>query len=236
VIYINYLVEAAHLEPWLPPGLELQRVGPDGQWAAFSSLSYRHGHFGPALLGPLRRLLPSPVQTNWRVYVRDPRTGREGIYFVTNAIDWTLHALAARLMSEGMPMHVLHRARLARAATGEIDLVLDPGAGSAPDAVAHLAPLPARPTDGSWQAAFPTYEAMLAYIVPQDRAFSVQPWYGRVTRQEIVLGIPLDHCEPLAGRVQSRAASAIVGEAEAFCFRVPQVAFRFDREERDRFA
>ena len=28
---------------------------------------------------------------------------------------------------------------------------------------------------------------MLAYVVPQDRGFSTQPWHGRVTRQEIRL-------------------------------------------------
>ena len=234
VIYVNYLVEAARLETLVPPGLELQRVGPEGRLALFSSLTYRHGHFGPALLGPLRRLLPSPIHTNWRIYVRDPYTGRSGVYFVTNAMDSTLHALAARMMSEGMPMHVLAHATLDRAPDGRIDLASDPGAGSAPDLVAHLASLPARPPDGAWRAAFPTYEAMLAYTVPQDRAFSVQPWNGWVTRQEIALGIPLDACEPLAGTAKSRAATALLGAAVPFCFRVPHVAFRFDRELHDR--
>jgi hypothetical protein len=74
---------------------------------------------------------------------------------------------------------------------------------------------------------------MLAYVVPQDRGFSTQPWHGRVTRQEIRLEIPLSACEPLEGRVSSRAATAIVGAAEPFCFRVASVRFRFDREEYD---
>ena len=67
--------------------------------------------------------------------------------------------------------------------------------------------------------------------VPMDRAFSSQPWYGRLTRQEIDLGIPLTSCEPLAGTVRSRAAEVIVGDAEPLCFRVARVHFRFDREE-----
>src|SRR5262249_23544535 len=56
VIYCNYLVEAERLLRFVPRGLELQRLGANGRWAMFSFLSYRHGHFGPALLGPLRRL------------------------------------------------------------------------------------------------------------------------------------------------------------------------------------
>src|SRR6202030_3260175 len=99
----------------------------------FTHLTYRHGHFGPALLGPLRRLLPSPVHTNWRIYVRDRQSGRIGIYFVTNAIASTLHALAARLLSEGMPMHALAGGTVTVGAGDEVRVRLDSGGGSGPD-------------------------------------------------------------------------------------------------------
>jgi hypothetical protein len=66
--------------------------------------------------------------------------------------------------------------------------------------------------------------------VPQDRAMSSQPWYRRITRQEIELGIPLEACEPLAGHAASRAAQALVGAARPVCFRVPQVTLRFGAE------
>lgn len=231
VIYVSWLVEAARLLPLVPEGLELQRVGPGGRLGVFTVLSFRHGHFGPRLAGPLRRLFPSPIHTNWRIHVRDPRAGTRGIHFVTNAIASTPHALAARLMSEGMPMHVLARATL-EAGDGRVAVRLDPGTGSAPDLEADLSAV-APPATGPWAAAFPTWRDMLAYVVPQDRALSVQPWHGRVTRQEIRLEIPLDACEPLQGRVTSRAAAAILGEAEPFCFRVPAVRFRFDAETYD---
>jgi hypothetical protein len=236
VIYVNYVVEAARLQPLVPEGLVLQRLGPDGVYAFFTFLSYRHGHFGPALLGPLRRFLPSPVQTNWRIHVRDPRTGTTGIYFVTNAIDSTIHALAARMLSEGMPMHVLRSGIVGADGKGGYRLSLEPGAGSAPDAVATLCAAGEMPDDGPWRACFASYEAMLAYCVPQDRALSSQPWYRRTTRQEIDLGIPLSACEPLVGEVHSRAARAIVGDAIPFCFRVASVDFLFAREEHDPLA
>lgn len=233
VIYVNYMVDAAVLAPLVPPGLALQRLGPGGHYALFSFLTYRHGHFGPALLGPLRGLLPSPIQSNWRIYVTDPRSGRAGVYFVTNAIDSTLHALAARLLSEGMPMHVLRQATLQTASDGGVVLRLDSGAGTAPAAEATLAPAGGTPTSGPWQVCFASYRDMLAYAVPQDRAFSVQPWAGRITRQEIALGIPLEACVPLVGVVQSATATALVGPAVPFCFRVPRVAFRFARQYAD---
>jgi hypothetical protein len=68
----------------------MRRARPDetfGRYALVSFLTYRHGHFGPRRFGPMRHLMPSPIQTNWRIYVRDLHTGREGVYFLTTATD-----------------------------------------------------------------------------------------------------------------------------------------------------
>jgi hypothetical protein len=230
VVYVNYVVDARRLAPLVPAGLELQRVGERGDLAVLTFLSYRHGHLGPARLGRWRRLLPSPLQSNWRLYVRHARTGVAGVHFLSTAIGRTPHALGARLLAEGLPMHVLGRASRLVTADGRIDLLLDPGRGTAPDATARLVPLPERPVDGPWRSAFADYEEMLAHCVPQDRALSVQPWRGRLVRQEISLGIPPDRCVPLSGTVTSAAARALVGEAEPFAFLVPFVRFRFEGE------
>src|SRR5947208_16431434 len=114
VVYINYLVEAERLAPLVQKPLELQRLGPDGRFAMFTFLTYRHGSFGPILFGPLRRFWPSPVQSNWRIHVIDPQTGKPGIQFLTTAITSTPHALATRLLSEGVPMHVPAAAHVRR--------------------------------------------------------------------------------------------------------------------------
>jgi len=233
VVYASYLVPAERVLPMVPPGLELQRLGPDGRWALFTFLTYRHGHFGFAFLGRLRRLMPSPIQTNWRIHVTDPVTGHRGIYFLTNAITNTLQALAARLVTEGMPMHVLRRATLERTGDG-VRIALDPGRGSAPDAELALRFAAPPVLTGAWRECFADYDAFLAYCVPQDRAMSSQPLRRRVSRQEIDLGIPLSACAPIAGVVASRAASAIAGEAQPLCFHVPAVEFTFSTEAHDR--
>lgn len=229
VIYVNYLVPADRLEPLVPAGLELQRLGRRDEYALFSSLTYKHGGFGPSLYGPLRRFLPSPVQSNWRIYVRDRQTGKEGIYFVTTAIHSTLHALGARLLAEGLPMHVTARAEVSWTADCGVWVLLDPGAGSAPDLRAELQ-LGAAVLPAEWHECFANYDAFLDHAVPQDRALVPQPWYDRVVRQEISLGIPLKVCEPLVGEVHSKSASEYVGDAQPICFRVPSVAFLFSSE------
>ncbi len=234
VVYVNYLVDAGRLERYVPPGLQLQRLGPGGNWALFTFLTYNHGHFGPTRLGPFRRLLPSPVQSNWRIHVIHPRSGTRGISFLSTAISSAPHALTARLLSEGVPMHVPERAEVRRDQDGTMHLLLDPASGSAPDLRATLNPTDDRTLPPPWTECFKDFDEFLTYCVPQDRALSTQPWYGRLTRQEIHLGIPLDSCEPLTGVVESRAASAIAGDdARPVCFRVAKVKFVLHAERRD---
>src|SRR5206468_8939733 len=86
---------------------------------------------------------------------------------------------------------------------------------------------------GAWAECWPSFRDFLAYCVPQDRAMSSQPLRGRISRQEIDLGIPLDACRPLAGTVQSRAATAIAGSAEPICFHVANLSFTFSSERHD---
>jgi hypothetical protein len=233
VVYVNYLVPASVAEAMVPPGLKLQRLGDNGQWALFSFLTYQHGHFGFAFLGPLRRFLPSPVQTNWRIHVFDPKTKHQGIYFLTNAITDTAPAIAARMLTEGMPMHVLRNGSVSRADNGALKVTLEPGSGSAPDAELALEPAREPALTGAWAECWPTFRDFLAYCVPQDRAMSSQPLRGRISRQEIDLGIPLDACVPLTGTVTSKAAAAIAGDAEPICFYVPSVKFEFSVEAHD---
>lgn len=208
---VSYVVPASSLEAFVPVGLELQRLGDGGRWALFTFLTYRHGHFGFELLGLLRRLLFSPIQSNWRVYVRDPRTRREGVYFITNAVSGALPALCARLLSEAMPMHVFAHAELSRAADGRVTLALDPGAGSAPDVRASLAPCAAGPLEEAWRECFGDLRGFLSYCVPQDRAMSAQPWVPRVTRQEVHLGSPSRR----ASRWRARSSRAPRGRSQA---------------------
>jgi hypothetical protein len=233
VIYVNYLVNAKLLAPIVPWGLELQCLGSE-PYAMFTHLTYQHGHFGPRFLGGLRRFMPSPVQSNWRIYVRDPRTGQEGIYFVYTAISQLLPAIMARTLSEGLPMHLPEHAEVSPLKTGAFSVRVAPGTGSAPDLMLNATLTPVSDLPESWRACFADYRAMLAYCVPQDRALSSQFWYQRVTRQEIALGIPLDICQPLSATVVSETARKIVGDAEPVCFRVPTVNFEFDRELYDK--
>jgi len=233
VLYVNYLVPAARLTPLVPSGLVLRRLGPGGEYALFTVLTFRHGRFGPRMLRGLPLWLPSPIQSNWRIHVVDPNTGSQGICFVINAASSTTVALGARLMLRAMPIHPLASAKLTRYANDCLRLTLDPGCGSGPDMEATLCPTGDRTLPHPWNLCFTDYRTMLAYCVPQNRAMASQPWFQRNTRQEIRLDIPLTDCNPLSGEVHSRLAEEIGGGSAALCFHVARVAFRFDRQEFD---
>ncbi len=232
VVYVNYLVPAARLEALVPPGLELDRLGPDGRFALFTFLTFGHQHFGLSAMGPLRRLMPDAVQSNWRIHVVDPRTGQRGIHFVTNAIDRLVFSLGARMFAEAMPMHWLAHASITREGDA-LRMVLDPGEGSGPDVLAELTPIEPGAWTGDWAEAWPSRRAFLEYCVPQHRALSSQPWRGRVTRQEIQLGVRCEDCVPYGGTLTSRAAVAIARDAAPQIFVAPEVEFRFDTEHHD---
>ncbi len=236
VVYVSYLIPAPRAQEMVPKGLTLQRLGKDGAWALFSFLTYQHGHFGFALMGPLRRLMPSPVQTNWRIHVEhgDAKEKVRGIYFLTNAVTHVVPALCARLLTEGMPMHVLASGVVEKKEDGAMSVILDPGAGSAPDAKLSLRPSAAPELTGAWKECFGDWSGFLSYCVPQDRAMSSQPLRGRVSRQEIDLGIPISACVPLDGTVTSRRAKELAQDAAPLCFYVPKVSFRFEKELHDR--
>lgn len=232
VVYINYLVDAESVESLVPPGLTLQKIGPEQRYALFSVLTYRHGSFGPRCFGPLRKFCPSPVQSNWRIHVIDS-AGTPGIYFVSTTISDTMLGLVARWLSDGVPMHVMEQGSVA-CNENAVRVRIDPGNGSAPQLEASLRHCTAPTLSGNWQECFQDFDQFLAYCVPQDRALSSQPWYERTTSQEINLNIAFSDCQPLEGEVQSRTISQLLGDGllSTICFRVPSVSFVFDRVER----
>ncbi len=243
VIYVNYLVEAAKLAPLLPAGLALQTLGPENRFTLFSVLAYRHGRFGPRLLGggTTCRGFPSPVQSNWRLYVRHPASGEEGIFFTATTLSKMFAALIARVLSRGVPMHVPATSTLSAAysestsdpSSTRANLQLTPGLGSSPDFAADLhadaSATPSLPA-GPWHLCFNSYSDLLAYAVPQGRALSVQSWDGRVTAQEIDLPAPPASCIPLLGNVSSVSLRQLCGDSHPVCFLLPEVHFTMTGE------
>ncbi|MEI8281612.1 MAG: DUF2071 domain-containing protein [Armatimonadota bacterium] len=227
VVYINFLVDAEKLRPLLPAGLELETIGPDDQFSVLSILVMQHNHCGPAFMRPLRRLFPSPIQSNWRLYAVDPRTSVRGVYFLTTTMSQVIPALGARTFSDSLPMHIPAHSTLIRSGSDRFQASLEPGSGSSPDLDANLKTASSFALYKDWQKCFDTPQKMLEYLVPQDRSITTRPWANQIVREEINFDVPIDQCFPLIGAVTSTFVSNIVGESTPLCFYVPNVSFAF---------
>ncbi|MEG2803729.1 hypothetical protein [Stenotrophomonas sp.] len=226
VVYLSWWVEVRHAPP-PPPGHRL--FVHDGR-TPYTILTYRHGHFGPALAGPLRGLLPSPLQSNWRWYVvrDDAADGATAprVLFDRNVIDSAVHAVGARLWSDAMQPHLAARFEHAVGADGGHTLIV-PGQGSAPALQAQVRP--AAGLAAAWAAgAFADARQAMTFLACQEAAFAVAA-DGRLALTHIDLPIALAEVQPLqlaAAVACPHLAAMGVDLADAFCFRVPQVPFR----------
>lgn len=223
-LYVNWLVAADRLASWVPAPLLLQEPVPG--WGLVTIVAFQHGHFGPRALGPLRRLTPSPFQSNWRTYVRNPATGKAGVHFLTTTVSNPLYRFAARATADNVPMRPARGTVLA--SEGRVSCRL--ANPSCTLLSGSWEPVPV-PSAGPWKKAFSDWATMLEFVVPQDRAMAVRG--GRVACIELRLGIPRTSIQPLEGEVACPPLKDVVGDARPWSFWVPRVDLAYERQEWD---
>lgn len=220
VIYVSWLVDAQAARALLPAGLSLFER--DGK-TPFTVLTYRHGHFGPRLAGPLRRLMPSPLQSNWRLYLDGAPVPT--VFFLKNMMDSLPHALGTRLFSDILPTH------LAAGMTHGVDektahCGIVAGAGSAPALDVQAQVAGAKALDEEWRAMFGSWDEAVAYLACQDAAIAHVPRNGKLALGEISLPVELENVLPLT---PLRADCALLAQLPALspplAFLVPAVPF-----------
>ena len=225
VIYVSWLVDAEAAQALLPPGTALwQRNGK----TPFTVLTYRHGHFGPALLGPLRRALPSPLQSNWRLYLAQTPPGAPDVacvFFLKNVMDSLPYAMGTRLFSDLLPTHLA--ASMAHEVTAtQARCAIAPGSGSAP-ALDIDCRFGEQQLDGDWQAMFGSWREAVAFLACQDAAVAPVPRNERLAYGEISLPVDLAQVRALTPLLASHGlAGALPPVSAPFAFLVPAVPFR----------
>jgi hypothetical protein len=231
VVYMTWMVDAARAAahvPRLPHGMSLWTA--DGR-TPFTILTYRHGHFGPSLLGPARVLCPSPLQSNWRLYLRTAPSAAppvRTVLFVRNVMDSLVYALGTRLFSDALPTHL--------AAGFEFDgspargcLHIQGGAGSAPNLQASWSATAGRALPPAFAAAFADWPAAIDYLTLQDAAIAPVPHLGRVAYAGISLPADIGAITPLSlddARFACPFVASLAPTGPALCFHLPRVRFR----------
>ncbi|MCX7293930.1 DUF2071 domain-containing protein [Janthinobacterium sp.] len=208
VVYVSWLVDAQAAQQLLPAGVTLWQR--DGK-TPFTVLTYRHGHFGPALPGPLRRLLPSPLQSNWRLYLDHTPPGAPAVpcvYFLKNIMDSLPHALGTRLFSDILPTHLAAGMTLDVTAT-QARCSIAGGAGSAPSLDVQADIAAERALDTDWQQLFGNWHDAVAFLACQDAAIAHVPRNGKLVFGEIDLPVDLDQVQALTAL---RADCGLLGQ------------------------
>ncbi len=230
VVYLNWLVDAKAAARYVPPGVRLWQR--DGK-TLFTALTYAHRHFGPAAAGPLRRLYPSPLQSNWRFYVDELPGGMRAdriVLFVKNTLDSAIYALGSRLFSDALPSHLAARFVHRQQDDGAIRTEIAPGAGSAPALRSTVRPAAVRGLPAGFADCFDSWEAAVAFLCLQDSAISQVEDAGRIAHAGIDLPIDLAAVQPLEAASDECDLPMLrelgAQHAQPFCFLVPAVPFR----------
>jgi hypothetical protein len=227
VVYVTWMVDARAAAALLPAGLRLWTH--EGK-TPLTVLTYRHGHFGPALAGPLRHLFPSPLQSNWRLYLDGPLppgAPAQTVWFLENIIDNGAYVAATRLFSDIMQTH--RPAHFSHGPAGDgYATRIEPGDGSAPSFACTVAPAarPALPPD--FAAAFASWDDAVTMLACQDAALGWSARLGKLVLSHIDLPIPVDAVRPLVpvAPVACSLLDALPAAGEPLCFLVPRVPFR----------
>ncbi|KOQ69223.1 hypothetical protein [Stenotrophomonas maltophilia] len=225
VIYASWWVDVRHA-PSPPPGHHY--VVHAGR-TPYTILSYRHGHSGPALAGPLRALMPSPQQSNWRWYLRrdDDPDGTPVVLFDRNVMDQLAFVAGARAFSDAMQPHLSVRFAHVLGADGGGHTLIEGGHGSAP-ALRLQWQVAAGWDDATWSAAFGGHHALLRFLTCQDEAIA-RTCDGHWASTRIDLPVELTHLRPLhlQGTLQCPRLQAMgVALPDGLAFHLPRVPFR----------
>ncbi len=234
IVYLTWIVPVERVRALVPPGVAvIDRAG----LTLFTIVSYRHRHFGPTLLGPLRRLCASPLQSNWRLYVESlpgRAAGAAGatdaqartVLFLRNVFESTAYALGSRVASDALPSHLAQRFTHRRT-DGGYETVIDPGAGSAPALAstterAHSGVLPVE-----YARFFATWEGAVRFLCRQEAAVVAVAGTDRLAQADIALPIDPGTAVPLRSTATGGAGflERVGATGEPFCFAVPAARF-----------
>lgn len=231
VVYMTWLVDETLAAPFAPPGARLWSY--QGR-TPLTVLTYRHGHFGPRWMGPLRRFMPSPLQSNWRLYLAEPLSDAPPIptvAFVYNVMDSLAHVAGTRLFSDALPSHWPARFDF-RVTPDEAIVNIAPGDGSAPRMAARAARAGDAVLSPPWSGMFNGWSDAVVRLASQHAAVVEVPTAegapGRSALATIDLPVDVASVQPLlldTHTLDCPLLQRLNADPEALCFLLPSVRF-----------
>jgi hypothetical protein len=227
VVYLNWVIPTYLAMCAVPAGVRL--IEKNGT-TIVTVLTYRHGNFGPSFLGPLRKIFPSPLQSNWRLYLLECPAGTQvnrTVLFIKNIFNSAMHSVGSRAFSDVLPSHVAES--LKHEKHGSIYITrIEGGSGSAPGFSCITQVAGSKRLPAEFQRFFPSWEEAITQLSLQDSAICAVEGLDRMAQGGIDIPIdtgniiPLEASEYVAGPYLTSLGAA----GKPFCFAVPHVRFR----------
>jgi hypothetical protein len=228
VVYLTWLVPVHLCEDLVPAGVRLwQRDG----LTPFTVLTYQHTHFGPSILGSLRRLLPSPLQSNWRLYLEHAPEGASSVrtvLFLKNIMNSVVYSLGTRVFSDALPTHLA--AKFVHRREGDhFSSEIVPGTGSSPALVCDIRCSCSQSLGPRFASMFGSWQSAVEFLTCQEAAVSRVENPNCLAFAEIHLPIDLSQvlpAEPLDVPPECSMLPMLQPVEGPLCFVVPNVPFR----------
>lgn len=167
-VYMSWLVDADVVRQRFPEPIQLWEK--DGK-TIFSILFYHHHHFGWRWLGPLRKIFPSPRQSNWRFYLAEtvlPKT----VVFEQIVVDQMLYVTGGRVLTDAMPaqfdphfQHAVQQTEQGLKIRAKIHI------DARYQLQVNLASQPEQTLPSDWAAMFSDWDCAMQSLIPQQHVW-----------------------------------------------------------------
>ncbi|CAK7001797.1 DUF2071 domain-containing protein [Saezia sanguinis] len=227
IVYLNWLVDIDALRGYIPDGLQIKQQ--NGR-TLFTILTYRHRHFGPIFMGPLRGIFPSPLQSNWRLYLDTLPDGTSGagiVLFLKNILNSFLYTAGSRIFSDALPSHLAAEFEHT-AAEGTYSTHISSGQGSAPALSCTARQISQKKLPPEFSQWYGDWNQALTHICLQHSAVVHVESINRIAHAGIELPIDTSQALPLqVDDIQLPFLEQLgANPSELFAFAVPQVQFQ----------
>ncbi|MGN6648269.1 MAG: hypothetical protein ACTHJT_17220 [Cytophaga sp.] len=225
VVYLNWLVPFKKIEHFVPPHIRLKMYG---DHVLFTILTYKHGKFGPAFLKFFKKIMGSPLQSNWRFYIEnnsDFGVQEPAIFFIKNCIDERAYALGSRVCSNilltDLPDTFEHKFE-----NGHFSTHIEPGLSNAPDLFVRVKSSDAAAIPENFKRLFPDTQALIRMLCEQDFAVAAQPDKDVYAVAQIKLVFDAQTIQLLEVlEYKSSWLDTIVSDSPCFAFVIPELHF-----------
>lgn len=224
IVYLSWLVDVEQVSQHYPKNMPIwEKQGK----TIFTILTYQHHHFGFQFLGRLRKLMPSPKQSNWRFYLNQsfPKT----VIFEQVILDQYLYVIGGRLASDVLPAQYaskFHHQKNDLQQTIKTEIVVDENYSL--NSEVKITAQKRLPKE--WQDLFASWDDAVLFLVDQDHAWA--EWVDQPTEMsQGDINMPIQFQQIEAAEICALKAPVLLkqfglnSDAEALAFVVPALDF-----------